>query len=139
MRRYETIFITPEAVADESVRETAEKMHGIIQKMGGKIVRTDYWGRRTMAYEIAKGRRGQYVLVVYVGGSDVVAEVERNLHINETVIRFHTVKVADDVVLADVQVEETKPGPAELFSERPQRRDFAEADMGEDSMDDQGA
>lgn len=131
MRRYETIFITPDSVADEAVRDTAEKIQGIITRMGGKIVRTDFWGRRTMAYEIAKSRRGQYVLIVYVAGSDVVAEVERNLHINEQVIRFHTVKTDDDVDINTVQAEESKPAPAELFGERAPRREFSEAETDE--------
>jgi small subunit ribosomal protein S6 len=133
MRRYETIFITPESVADEAVRETAEKIQGIITRMGGKIVRTDYWGRRTMAYEIAKSRRGNYVLLVYVAGSDVVAEVERNLHINEQVVRFHTVKIEDDVDINSVQPEEPKPAPAELFGERMPRREFSDVETEESS------
>ena len=131
MRRYETIFISPESVPEEQVRETVEKLQGIITRMGGKMVRTDYWGRRTLAYEIAKTRRGNYVLLVYVGGSDLVAEIERNLHIYESVIRFHTDKVEDDVDINAVQPEESKPAPADLFSERTVRREFVELESEE--------
>lgn len=136
MRRYETIFISPENTADETVRETVEKLTAIVTKMGGKVARIDYWGRRSLAYEIAKSRRGQYVLFIYVGGSDVVAEIERNLHIFETVVRFHTVKVADDVDVAGVVMEESKPAPSELVSERPQRREFNEPDGGDEAAED---
>ena len=136
MRRYETIFITPENTADELVKETVDKMHGIIAKLGGKVVRTDFWGRRSLAYEIKKNRRGQYVLVVYVGGSDLVAEIERNLHISELVIRFHTVKVADGIDLAAVVPEESQPAPAELQSERAPRREFNEPEMPDEGLED---
>lgn len=136
MRRYETIFITPETLPDEIVHETAEKIQGIIQKMGGKVVRTDYWGRRTLSYEIKKQRRGQYVLLVYVAGPAVVAEVERNLLINENVIRFHSVKVADNVDINTVQPEESKPAPMDLFAERAARPAATEEPIGEELVED---
>lgn len=133
MRRYETVFILPENLADEQVREITEKLHGVVDKQGGKVVRTDYWGRRTLAYEINKSRRGNYVLVVWVGKPEAVAEVERSLHFNETVQRYHTVKVAEGIDFATVQAEESKPAPAELFGERSSSRREFEAEAEEAS------
>lgn len=118
MRRYETIFITPEALPDENIREIAGKLEAAVQREG-KVIRTDYWGRRTMAYEINKSRRGAYVLLDYVASPSIVAEAERTLQFNESVVRFHTIKIADDVSVDDVQPEESKPAPPDLFSDRP--------------------
>ena len=136
MRRYETIFIVSETLADEQVREITERLHGVIAKQGGKVVRTDNWGRRTLAYELGKSRRGNYVLVVWVGAPEAVVESERSLHFNELVLRYHTVKVADGIDPATVQAEETKPAPADIFGERQApRREFVEGAESEEAAE----
>ncbi len=117
MRRYETIVITPEATPEETVRDVVSRLQAIVVR-NGKVVRTDYWGRRTMAYEIAKSRRANYVMLDYVADPTIVAEAERMLQFNENVIRFHTVKIADQVNADEVKEEETRSGPPDIFSER---------------------
>lgn len=136
MRRYETIFIVGETLADEQVREITERLQGVIAKQGGKVVRTDNWGRRTLAYELGKSRRGNYVLVVWVGAPEAVAEAERTLHFNELVLRYHTVKAADDVDIAAAQPEESQPAPADIFGERAlPRREFTEGAESEEAAE----
>ncbi len=126
--RYELVFITPDAFPDQSVRELTEKVQGLIEKGGGKMIRTDYWGRRTLAYEIQRNRRGYYVLLVFAGPGSMIAEIERNLKINENIIRFLTIKVEDGIDLDAVQPEPSQPAPADLFGERSTRRDTSGAD-----------
>ena len=74
------------------------------------------WGRRRLAYPIGKQRRGVYVYVKYVGGGGLVAEVERNLKLQDAVMKFMTVQTSDEVDLAALTIdpEEAKLGKFEL-------------------------
>src|SRR3972149_586365 len=85
MRRYETIFIAGPELSDDDVKGITEKVTGLIEKMGGQIEKTEDWGTRKLAYEVKKKSRGHYVYVRFSGKSDLVAELERNLRINEGV------------------------------------------------------
>src|SRR6185295_3294109 len=129
-----------------------------VSRGGGKLTRVENWGRRKLAYPIAKEKRGVYVYVKYIGKGGLVAELERNLRLVDDVIKYQTVKVRDEVqvetvVVApeDVKFEHAEP-PAEPEEEdsrarilglddmRPERegppdRD-RDRDRGSDSFDD---
>jgi small subunit ribosomal protein S6 len=121
-REYETIYILrPTAKADEATK-VAERVVEVIDRLGSKITQVDNWGSRKLAYKIAKFSRGIYVYVKYVGFSDVVAEIERNLRLLEPVIRFQTIVVREDVDMDTVEVdaEETKFLPIEEVEIEPE-------------------
>jgi small subunit ribosomal protein S6 len=65
--------------------------------MGGKIIKIDNWGKRRLAYEVAKERKGIYLYWLYLAQPGVVEETERNLRMLDSVIRYLTVKVDEDV------------------------------------------
>jgi small subunit ribosomal protein S6 len=87
-----------------------------LERESGKLVKVEAWGRRRLAYPVRKQRRGVYVYMKYVGGGGLVAEVERNLKLQDAVIKFMTVQTADDVDVVTLQIdpEETKLGKLEL-------------------------
>ena len=93
MRVYETIFILADGVDDSQVSEKIERYKGLIEKNGGDIITVDNWGKRTLAYEIQKNRRGTYILIKFQGDGNIIKELERNYRLDEDVIRFLTVKV----------------------------------------------
>ncbi len=93
MRVYETIFILADRVDDTQVQEKIDKYKGIIESNGGDIITIDNWGKRTLAYEIQKNRRGTYVLVKFQGDGTIIKELEKTYRLDEDVIRFMTVKV----------------------------------------------
>ena len=95
----------------------------------GQLVKVESWGRRKLAYPVGKQRKGVYVYVKYVGGGGLVAEVERNLKLQDAVVKYMTVQTADVVDLAALQVdpEETKLGKIELAARRRERRVAREA------------
>ena len=99
-REYETIYILRPNTPNEGVAEVNTRIKGVIEGMGGKIIKVDNWGKRRLAYEVAKERKGIYLYWLYLAQPGVVEETERNLRMLDTVIRYLTVKVDEDVDVA---------------------------------------
>ena len=96
-REYETTFILRPNTPNEGVAEVNTRVRGIIEGMGGKVIKVDNWGKRRLAYEVAKERKGIYLYWQYLAQPGVVEETERNLRMLDSVIRYLTVKVDEDV------------------------------------------
>ena len=96
-REYETTYILRPNTTNEGVAEVNARIKGIIEGMGGKIMKVDNWGKRRLAYEVAKERKGIYLYWQYLANPGVVEETERNLRMLDSVIRYLTVKVDEDV------------------------------------------
>jgi len=89
--KYETTFILEPGLDEAKVNEEIEKVSTWIKDLGGEVLEIQRWGKRRLAYEIAKKRDGIYTLMLYQGPGTVVREVERRLGLNESVIRKLTV------------------------------------------------
>jgi small subunit ribosomal protein S6 len=96
-REYETTYILRPNTANDGVAEVNTRVKGIIEGLGGKIVKVDNWGKRRLAYEVSKERKGIYLYWLYLANPGVVEEIERNLRMLDVVIRYLTVKVDDNV------------------------------------------
>jgi small subunit ribosomal protein S6 len=96
-REYETIYILRPNTPNEGVAEVNSRIKGVIEGMGGKIIKLDNWGKRRLAYEVAKERKGIYLYWLYLAQPGVVEETERNLRMLDSVIRYLTVKVDDNI------------------------------------------
>jgi small subunit ribosomal protein S6 len=96
-REYETIYILRPNTPNEGVAEVNARIKGVIEGQGGKILKVDNWGKRRLAYEVAKERKGIYLYWQYLGTAGVVEETERNLRMLDSVIRFLTVKVDENI------------------------------------------
>ena len=96
-REYETIFILRPNTPNEGVAEVNARIKGIIEGMGGKIIKVDNWGKRRLAYEVAKERKGIYIYWQYLANPGVVEETERNLRMLDNVIRYLSVKVDENI------------------------------------------
>jgi small subunit ribosomal protein S6 len=95
MRKYETFFIVDPDLPDETNSVVDSKVQSIVSANGGEVLIYTPWGKRKLAYPIRKRTRGLYVLMEYSGGPDMVAELERNLRIDERILKFITVKLDD--------------------------------------------
>src|SRR5690606_27014226 len=93
MPLYEHVFLARQDLAQGQVDALAETATKIITDNGGKVVKTETWGLRNLAYRIAKNRKAHYVLLDFQAPAPVVAELERQTQINEDVIRYLTIKV----------------------------------------------
>jgi small subunit ribosomal protein S6 len=115
-REYETIYILRSDVDAEAAERVQARVSDALGREQGKLVKVEAWGRRKLAYPLGKQRRGVYVYLKYVGGGGLVAEVERNLKLQDAVIKFMTVQSADDVDIDALQIdpEETTLGKFEL-------------------------
>jgi small subunit ribosomal protein S6 len=93
MALYEHVFLARQDLAQAQVDALAEAAAKIIEENQGKVVKTESWGLRSLAYKIAKNRKAHYVMLEIDAPSGVVAELERQTQINEDIIRYMTVKV----------------------------------------------
>ncbi len=97
LRRYETIFVTHPDLTEEDHSALLEKFRSLSASRNGDILKIDDWGIKKLGYEIRKNSRGHYFLMDYLAAPDLVRELERNLRLNERVLKFLTVKVDDQV------------------------------------------
>ena len=108
-REYETIYILRPNTPNEGVAEVNTKVRGVIEGLGGKIIKVDNWGKRRLAYEVAKERKGIYLYWQYLATPGVVEETERNLRMLDSVVRYLTVKVDEniDVSARPTEIDDT--------------------------------
>ncbi len=93
MALYEHVFLARQDLAQAQVDTLAETATKIIEGNGGKVVKTETWGLRSLAYRIAKNRKAHYVMLEFEAPTNVVLELERQTQINEDVIRYMTLRV----------------------------------------------
>ena len=93
MALYEHVFLARQDLAQAQVDALAETATKIVEEGQGKVVKTETWGLRSLAYRIAKNRKAHYVMLEIDAPAGVVAELERQTSINEDVIRYMTVRV----------------------------------------------
>jgi small subunit ribosomal protein S6 len=93
MALYEHVFLARQDLAQAQVDALAATATEIIETNGGKVVKTETWGLRSLAYKIAKNRKAHYVMLEFSGPGAIVAELERQTQINEDIIRYMTISV----------------------------------------------
>jgi small subunit ribosomal protein S6 len=90
---YETVYITRADLTPSQNDELVNRMTEIVKKNGGAVKNKEYWGLRTLAYQINKGRKGHYTMLHLDAPAPAKAELERNLRLEEDVLRFMTIKL----------------------------------------------
>jgi small subunit ribosomal protein S6 len=96
-RNYETVFIVNPHAPESKVQELNNRNQQIIDTYQGKVILLDDWGKKKMAYPIRKEAKGHYFCLTYSANTKAVAEIERNMRINEEIFRFLTVKIDEKV------------------------------------------
>ncbi len=97
MRQYETTFILRPNLGEDQFTEIIERTCGIITGDGGVIIDTDRWGIKRLAYEIKKEVQGYYVCLNYAAPGTTIIELERIFRIDDRLLRFLTIKLADSI------------------------------------------
>jgi len=115
-KEYETIYILRSDVDADTAEKVQARVAEVVGRDAGKLVKVESWGRRKLAYPVAKQKKGVYVYVKYVGRGGVVAELERNLKLQDSVLKFQTVQTQEEIDVAAVTVdpEEVKFARLEL-------------------------
>ncbi len=93
MPYYESVFIARQDISSAQVDTLADSFTSLIQEGGGQVTKKENWGLTNLTYRIKKNRKGHYVLLNIDCPSSAVLEMERNMRINEDVIRYLTVRV----------------------------------------------
>jgi small subunit ribosomal protein S6 len=112
MAFYENVFIARQDISTAATEALADHFAGVITGNGGIVPKKEQWGLRNLTYKIKKNRKGHYVLLNIDGPWQAVQEMERQMRINEDILRFLTVKV-----------EELDPNPSAVVQSRSSRDD----------------
>ncbi|MBQ1366213.1 MAG: 30S ribosomal protein S6 [Clostridia bacterium] len=116
MNRYEMIYIIDTGLEEAARKELIEKVSALIEKNGGEIEKVDEtWGKRRLAYAIDYKTEGWYVLVTFKAPVELPRELERNLQINENVLRYLVVKLVEK--RSSVKPRANRPAPVEAPAE----------------------
>ncbi len=126
---YETTVVTRAELTDEAVKALMDKLAGVVSQFGGELVLSEDWGKRKLSYPIEKETRAQYNYMVYTGRGDVVHEIERNLRLQDHVMRFLTVNLAKEFNAEGFKVAraEAHANAKKREAEREARREEREA------------
>jgi len=139
-RQYELVYILPPDTTEQQVAEVHQQIEAIVSRMSGHIEKTENWGRRRLAYEIARHKEGVYVLDVISGSGDLMKEIDRRLRVTDQVIRHMVVRVDEEKQVVD-RIRTKRQSESERRRVKrglpPQRqpgegRSPAEADEGDD-------
>lgn len=93
MALYEHVFLARQDASPQQVDALIEQLKSIIEGNGGKIAKVENWGLKSLAYRIKKNRKAYYALLNIDAPAPAVAEMERQMRINEDILRFMTVRV----------------------------------------------
>ena len=131
-REYETIYILKPDIDADSAEKIGTRLAEVVTRESGRLTKVESWGRRRLAYDIGKQRRGVYMYLKYLGGGKVVSEIERNLRLSDGVIKYQTVLVRSDVEAAGLTVadEDVKFERLELPPVEEDRDDSRERQLG---------
>jgi small subunit ribosomal protein S6 len=93
MPLYESTFITRQDMSRQDITKLSDSLGSIIEQGGGKIVKNEYWGLRSLSYRINKNRKGHYMMLAIDAPTDAIKEMQRNIGNNEDIVRVLTVRV----------------------------------------------
>ena len=103
MPLYEHVVIARQDISAQQAEALNDQLKHLIEEQGGHVAKIEYWGLRNLTYRIKKNRKGHYSLLALDAPSPAVKEMERQLSINEDVLRFLTVRVEEvDLELSPV-------------------------------------
>ena len=107
MALYEHIYLARQDVSPQQVEEMTNALTAVLVAGGGKVTKNEYWGLKSLSYRIKKNRKAHYSLLNIDAPAPAIAEMERQMRINEDILRFMTVRV-----------DELEEGPSAMLQKR---------------------
>ena len=114
MPLYEHIYLARQDVSPQQVEEMTNNLTEVLTQGGGKVTKNEYWGLKSLSYRIKKNRKAHYSLLNIDAPAPAVAEMERQMRINEDILRFMTIRV---------DALETEPSVMMQKRDRDERKD----------------
>ena len=112
MPYYESVFIARQDMSGSQVEALADALAAVVQERGGNVAKREHWGLKSLAYRMKKNRKGHYVMFNLDAPWEAVEEMERQLRLNEDVLRYMTVRL-----------EAIEEGPSVMMQARASRDD----------------
>jgi small subunit ribosomal protein S6 len=112
MPLYEHVYLARQDLSQQQVEELTAQYKGVLEQMGGKVAKIEYWGVKSLTYRIRKNRKAHFTLMNVEAPPAALGEIERQEHINEDVLRAMTVRV-----------EELEAGPSAMMRKADRDRD----------------
>ena len=126
MALYEHVVISRQDISPQQAEALNDQLKALIEESGGSVAKIEYWGLRNLTYRVKKNRKAHYSLLAIDAPPAAMAEVERQLSINEDVLRWLTVRVEElDLELSPLLARRERERERER--ERSPRDDAAEA------------
>lgn len=100
-RQYELVYIVSPEASEQAVAELHTQVEQIVARFTGTLDKTENWGKRKLAYEIGHAREGTYVIETITGSGEMMKEIDRRFRVTDTIIRHLTVRVDDDIKVAE--------------------------------------
>ncbi len=119
MAFYENVFIARQDLAQAQVDALADQFTATLKELGGEVKKREYWGLRSLTFRIKKNRKAHYVLLCLDAPPKAVAEMERQMGLNEDVLRLMTVRV-----------EAIEEGPSAMMQKRDEREGRGDREGG---------
>jgi len=126
MPYYENVLIARQDMSQAQVEGLADTLAGVVQELGGAVVKREHWGLKNLAFKMNKNRKGHYVMFNLDAPWPAVAEMERQMRLSEDVLRYLTIRV-----------EAVEEGPSAMMQskgsrdDRPPRRGDRDRDRGD--------
>lgn len=136
MRHYEIIYIINPNQSDDEFNEIVEKFNNLIVNEKGIIIKTQKWGKQRLAYTVKKFNNGFYVLVNFCANPGVTTELERNLNLDDRIIKYQIVKLSNKADPQELLEKEKESQKEDTFSIAEDEVHESEAMMEEDEAED---
>ena len=124
-REYETIYVLRPDAGREASESISTRVLDVISKQQGALTKVENWGYRKLAYPVKKHGRGVYVYLKYLGDGALVSELERNLRLQDHVLKFQTVKLGDVTTAVEAKPEDVQFEHMEAMLEDPAEESIA--------------
>jgi small subunit ribosomal protein S6 len=126
MPLYEHVYLARQDLSPQQVEELTTQLSGVVDQLGGKVTKNEYWGLKSLTYRIRKNRKAHMTLLNVDAPASALSEIERQERLNEDVLRYLTIRV-----------EELEEGPSAMMRKADRDRDGERGDRGDrgDRMD----
>lgn len=128
MALYEHVFLARQDISAQQVDALVEQYKGVLEANGGKVGRVENWGLKSLTYRIKKNRKAHYVLMDIDAPAPAVHEIERQMRINEDILRYMTIAVEkhEEGASAMMQKRDRDDRPRRDGDDRGPRREFGD-------------
>ena len=131
MALYEHVFLARPDISAQQVEDLLDQYKAVVENNGGHIGKTEYWGLKTLSYRIRKSRKAHYVLMNIDAPHAAVGEMERQMRINEDILRYMTIRVDEHEETPSIQMQRRERDERRARRDRDDRREDEGFEAGE--------